>query len=242
MSQANWNQLTGGLGATDVAHGATQLVAPTSGAGDWSYGFNSLTAVAGVVGWHVNLSNFDPMLKGGSIRGVFQRGVSPGPTGFSPMLFIGLQGSAVGSQGYILGLSDAASFRIVLRKGALSGGIPDVAPGTSGVLKRSANVFPQATWLHLRLDMIVNLTGDVILQMYRNDLALHPIGSTPDWQIISGTAAPPAFNGTAAFLDDSLGVNSGSLPFVNGRAGFAFQTAVATRRAFFDELELERQL
>jgi hypothetical protein len=194
---------------------------------------NSLSTAQGVVGLFTNQVNFAPMAKGGSIRGAVQRGVSGGPLNFAPFLFIGLQGPSVNDLGYLLGLGDGDPHHIVLRKGVLSAGLPDVPPGTQGVLRRSTATFLPGTWVHLRLDMVVNLNGDVLLQVFQNDLALHPLGSAPSWQPIPGMGE---------LIDDALGINSGSQPFTSGRAGFGFFTKDVTRRGFFDHLEVLRQL
>ena len=44
------------------------------------------------------------------------------------------------------------------------------------------------------------------------------------------------------FIDDQLGINSGSQPLTSGRAGFGFSAADVTRRGFVDHIELYRQL
>ena len=100
--------------------------------------------------------------------------------------------------------------RVVLRKGAVTVGLP-TADGP-GVLLKSAASFAQATWLHLRLDVIVNTNGDVVLNVFQNDLALHALGTPPDWQPVSGMVE---------FIDDHLGINSGSQPLTLGRAASA---------------------
>jgi hypothetical protein len=45
-----------------------------------------------------------------------------------------------------------------------------------------------------------------------------------------------------AFVDDQLGINAGSQPLTSGRGGFGFAVRDVTRRGFFDELELSRQV
>lgn len=65
---------------------------------------------------------------------------------------------------YLLGLSDDDPHRIVLGKGAVTVGLP-TADGPGVLLKSSAS-FTQATWLHLRLDVIVNTNGDVVLKVF----------------------------------------------------------------------------
>jgi hypothetical protein len=171
------------------------------------------------------------MAKGGSIRGCIQRGAGGGPTGFSPFLFLCCQGNSVNDSAYMLGLSDDDPHRVVLRKGAIAVGLPD-ADGP-GVLLKSAASFAQATWVHLRLDVIVNTNGDVVLKVLSNDLAAHPLGTAPDWQLVAGMVQ---------FIDDQLGINSGSQPLTSGRVGFGMSVKDITRRAYFDHLELFRQV
>lgn len=233
MAETDWTYLNDGLDAAAVDRGVTTGIARPPGGGNFVFGLNSLATAQGAVGLFTNQVNFAPMAKGGSVRGAIQRGQSGGPLNFAPFLFVGLQGPSVNDQGYLLGLGDGDPHHIVLRKGALSGGLPDIAPGTQGVLRRSTGTFLAATWLHLRLDMVVNLNGDVLLQVFQNDLVARPLGTAPSW-----TAVP----GMDQFIDDALGINSGSQPFTSGRAGFGFFTKDVTRRGFFDQVEVYRQL
>ncbi len=233
MAETDWTYLNDGLDAAAVDRGVTTGVARPPGGGNFVFGLNSLATAQGAVGLFTNQVNFAPMAKGGSVRGAIQRGLSGGPLNFAPCLFIGQQGPSVNDQSYLLGLADGDPHHIVLRKGALSGGLPDIAPGTQGVLRRSTGTFLPATWLHLRLDMVVNLNGDVLLQVFQNDLVAHPLGTAPSWVAVPGMDQ---------FIDDALGINSGSQPFTSGRAGFGFFTKDVTRRGFFDQVEVYRQL
>ncbi|MCY1033250.1 hypothetical protein OV207_17480 [Corallococcus sp. BB11-1] len=171
------------------------------------------------------------MARGGSIRGCLQRGPGGGPIGFSPFLFLYGQGTSVNDSAYLLGLSDDEPHRVVLRKGVVATGLPD-ADGPGVLLKSSAS-FAQGTWLHLRLDVIVNANGDVVLKALQSDLSAHPLGTPPDWQPVPGMAD---------FIDDALGINSGSQPLTSGRGGFGFAVKDVTRRAYFDSRELSRQV
>ena len=231
MGQTDWSYLNDGLDIATVDRGVTAGVARPPGGGSFLFAFNSLAAVTGSVGLFANLASFAPMAKGGSIRGALQRGAGGGPTGFSPFLFLCCQGNSVNDSAYMLGLSDGDPHRIVLRKGAVAVGLPD-ADG-AGVLLKSAASFAQGTWLHLRLDVIVNTNGDVVLKVLQNDLSAHALGTTPDWQPVSGMVE---------FIDDHLGINSGSQPLTSGRGGFGFAVKDVTRRSYFDHLELLRQV
>ena len=232
MAESDWTELTNSLAAASIARGVTHGVARPNGGGNFCYGWNSKDTTQGTHGLFANQVGFAPMPKGGSIRGAIQRGVSGGPLSFSPMFFIGGQGADVADLAYLLGLSDGDPHRIVLRKGKPSEGLPDYAPGSSGILRRSVETFMPGTWLHLRLDMIANPSGDTILIVKRNDLALHTV-SAPDWQPVPGMDD---------FIDDALGINSGSPPYTSGRGGFAFRKTDVTRRAFIDQVELLRQV
>lgn len=230
MGSADWTFLNDGLDIATVDRGVTAGIARPPGGGNFVYAFNSLAAVQGAVGLFANLVDFAPMAKGGSIRGCIQRGPSGGATGFAPYLFLAAQGPSVHDTAYLLGLSDTDPHRIVLRKGALAVGIPDAeGPGT---LLASGESFAIGTWLHLRLDVIVNLNGDVVLQVLQNDLAAHPLGTPPSWQPVAGMAP---------FIDDTTAINSGSQPLTSGRGGFGVTVKDAARRAFFDHIELQRQ-
>lgn len=232
MSQANWTILDNSLDGSSVRKGVTTGVARPNGGGNFVYGFNSLVTSAGAVGLFTNQDNFAPLAKGGSVRGAVKRGASGGPMNFAPMLFLGLGSPDVNASGYILGLDDDDPHRIVLRKGTLVTGIPAAANGTLGILAQGTETWLNDTWLHLRLDMIANTNGDVILKAFRSDLASHTVGA-PAWVAVPGCET---------FVDDVLGVNSGSVPYTSGYAGFAFQTKDVSRRGFFDELEIQRQL
>src|SRR5262245_24816794 len=230
MASTDWAFLDDGLDIATVDRGVTAGIARPPGGGSFLYAFNSKSVAAGAVALFCALPDFAPMAKGCSIRGCVQRGPGGGPTGFSPFLFASCQGPSVNDHAYLLGLSDDDPHRIVLRKGALSVGVP--SSSERSVLLASSEAFEQGAWLHLRLDVITNDNGDVVLRVFRNDLDAHALGTPPSWQTIDGMPL---------FIDDHLGINSGSEPLTSGRAGFGFSSRDVTRRAFFDHLEVARQ-
>ena len=231
MGIADWGYLNDGLDVASVSRGATAGVETPPGGGNFVFAYNSHTLAKGAVGLFVNMDNFAPMAKGGSIRGCIQRGPGGGPQGFSPFFFMCAQGPSVNDSAYLLGLSDDDPHRITLRKGAIVNGIPS-GEGT-GILLSSGENLLQGTWVHIRLDVIVNTNNDTILNVFQNDLVAHPLGTPPEWKSIPGMDS---------FIDDHLGISSLSLPFTSGWGGFGFSVSNVTRRAFFDHLEIARQL
>ncbi len=238
MAELDFAFLNDSIDAAIVDRGVTAGVTPPSGGGSFVFGFNSLVVPEGGVGLKVSPqtgTGFDPLAKGGSIRAAVKRAISPGNVGWSPFLFIGLQGNSVLDNGYMLGLEDNDPYRIVLRKAdnGVFRGIP--AADSTNSLRQSSGSFlvSEDRYHHLRLDMIVNQNTDVVLKVFENDLSANPIGSAPVWTAIGGMAD---------FIDDALGINSGSQPFVDGRGGFGCAFFDSARRAFFDQLEFLRQL
>ncbi len=246
MGETNWTELTDGLAIGSVDRGVTAGIARPNGGGNFVFGFNSIVVASGAVGYFTNQANFAPTAanKGGSIRGAIQRGVSGGDEGFEPFFFINLQGTSVNDQGYLLGMQNDEPSRIALRKGSIVSGLPSASPGASGILRRSTATYAKGTWLHLRLDAVVNLNGDVILKVFQSDLGAHAV-TAPTWVAVPGiedSTLVGTFGAGTAFIDDSLGVNSGSAPFTNGRMGKAFRCEDVTRRGFFDHIECLRQV
>jgi hypothetical protein len=235
MAEADWTVLSDGISTASLKRNVTPEATPPPGGGSFTFGFNSLDLTVGASGLFVNLTNFAPMAKGGRITGAIQRGLGGGPTGFAPMFFIGLQGPSVNDQGYLLGLGDEDPAHIVLKKGTIVTGLADLAPAppSNGILRRSTKTVAIGEWLHLRLDMVVNLTGDVVLKVFENDLDTNPLSGAPVWTAITGMDD---------FIDDNLQVATGSAPFTSGRAGNAFYTEDVTRRGYIDHVTLERQL
>lgn len=238
MGQTDWTALDDGISAGSLLRGVTHGIARPNGGGNYVFGFNSIDDSDGAAGYYTNQVNFAPIAgawKGGTISGCLQRGPSGGVADFAPLLYLCAQGHSVNDDAYIVGLSDEDPHRIVLRKGKIVEGVPAGAPdpdGTYHIISRSTATYAVGTWLHVRLDVIANPSGDVILRVFQNDLAAHAV-TAPSWAAIAGMVD---------FVDDSLGVATGSVPFANGYAGYAFRTKNVTRRGYYDHVEINRQL
>lgn len=236
MASLDWTELTNSLSAPNLARGVTSGTSKPNGGGQFTFAMNTLTATPGAYGRRATPqapnTNFAPLPSGGDISMAMVRAAGGGLTGWSVFAFIGLQDVDVSDLGYFLGLSDGNPCHIELRKGALSQGLPDESPGgVNKILRQSAGVVAIDTWVHLRLEMVTNANGDVILNCYQNDLGSNLV-TAPVWTPISGMAS---------FVDDVAGINTGSAPFTSGHAGFAGVFSDITRRAYVDHVTLARQ-
>ena len=248
MGQADWNDLGGALATSSLKRGVTGGIARPDGGGDFVYGYNSMDGtVTGAAGKYVDLSGFTPtgtLLTapdgGCSIRGAVKRVASPNNTGFSPFLFACGQGGppTVNDNAYMLGLSDADPYTIMLAKAPIVSGL--VASDTNlYIIGQSSAQYSMGdgVWHHLRLDAIVEPNGDVLLKVFSNDLDVRPIAdpSGPNWVAI------PGFD-SDGFIDDNLAINTGTAPLWGGYVGFAFAVAQSlNRRGAFDGIEAYRQ-
>ena len=243
MGETDWTYLSDALDAASLDRGATTGETPPNGGGSFLFGWNSLVTTQGAAGKFTNQAGFAPTaaLKGGYVRGAIKRGVSAGDINFSPCFFLQCQGTSVNDHAYILGLSDEEPAHIVLAKKSIIEGLPtSPVAGQDGVLRVSSATYAKDTWLHLRLDAIVNLNGDVLLQVMASDLVANPVTS-PVWTVVGGMSA--------TFVDDVLGVNSQLAgvsasfyqPFTSGRMGVAFFTKDISRRGWFDHIECAKQ-
>lgn len=235
MAQADWTELDDSIDSPIIRRASTSGVTPPNGGGNFTYAWNTTTAgFSGAHGLYANAVNFAPMSAGGVISGALRRLPSGGATGFAPMLFIGLQGNSVNDSGYLLGLSDDDPSRIVLRKGAPVLGLPagDASDPASSpnILRRSVESIDVGEWVHLQLEMVANGGGDTILRVYRNNLDDNPV-TAPVWEAIEGMDT---------FIDDAVGINTGSVPHSSGYVGFAFFAQDVTRRAAIDHVQIAR--
>jgi hypothetical protein len=220
MAANDWNEFVNSLNLASVARGVTAGLTPPNGGASHIYGWRALNSgVVGVTANYCSVAGFDPIEpgEGGQITGAVMRQIGD-KANMSVFLAIQCQSNDVlTASAYMLGISAGDPGYIMLRKGTLIGGLPDDTPGSSGVLRKSSAQIDLLEWVHLRLDCIVNPSGDVILNCYQNNLAVNPV-TTPIWAAIPGM---PSYN------DDVLGVNSGSPGITaGGRVGYGFFSAV----------------
>lgn len=241
MAEADWTSLVGQLDGASALRAVTAGTTPPNGGGSFVRGCNSLSNNTGVVGQYHNGTGFAPTAKGGEVAGALMRATSAGTTGYAVFLFIQLGGTGVDSTAYILGLSDGSPGRIVLRKGSLVTGLPDEAPGSGGVLARSDESVSNDTWAHVRLECVVNLSGDVVLNVYKSDLGVNPV-TTPVWVPVPGMSGFPGGVAATAIIDDALGVNTGSVPLTAGRMGYGHWMNDVSRVSYVDHIKPLRQL
>lgn len=236
MASADWSPFSDALDVASIASGVTSGITPPNGGGSFVYGFNSRTS--GIDGAralkYTGDVNFDPVPSnfGGRITGAMARLASGGLTGFAPFLFFAEQANSIDGDAYMLGLQDDDPSYIVLAKGPLSAGLPAGLVGENGILAKSSASYNAGDWVHLRLDVIVQGTGDVLLQCFENDLDTNGVTS-PVWTSIDGLDD---------VTDDVLQIETGTAPLTGGRNGFGMYANAASRRAAFDHITIARQL
>lgn len=242
MAEADHTAATNSLNSSNVVRGVSAGFTVPNGGGSFVYAMRSLTNTAGAVALYTNLANFSPMANGGDVSIAMQKAGGAGNNDHSPFIFLCGQGVDIFDQAYMLGISETDPGFIELRKGSLEAGLTGDNVGTNGVLARSTNSVAVGSWVHLRLEAVVNTSGDTVLNVYENDLASNAVGS-PVWAKVAGMSdvvgGDPS--GATAFIDDAVGANSGSLPFSAGRGGFGARFADISRLCLFDHFTLARQ-
>lgn len=221
MASSDWITVPNSLLPATVARGVTAGVDRPPGGGTHLYAWKGLgSGTVGVDALRVDVANFNPIpgSNGGQITFTAQKKAGD-QTGFAVFAFFQLQADDVTvGDAYMLGISAGDPGSIILRKGTLVGGLPDLEITDPGILRKSVGGVGLDEWIHLRLDVISNPSGDVILKCFQNDLSVND-ATAPIWV---------AIDGMADFNDDSLGINSGSPGLAaGGRMGIGFfmQTA-----------------
>lgn len=232
MAEVDWTVVAGSLTTGDTDRGVTNAQGNPNGGASFIHGFSSLTGVVGAVGLFANQAGSNPMAKGARVSGAMKRLPGAAETGWSAFLFAALQDDAIDSDCYMLGLADSNPAKLVLRKGALDGGLQSQVIGQDGVLAISDASFAEDTWIHVRMDVVVNLNNDVIITVSANDLVSNQVDE-PEWAGVAGMSP---------VLDDAFGQLLGSRGLVGGRAGFGFEQRGSNRTSFLDHIEVARQV
>jgi hypothetical protein len=233
MATGDWTTVSGAMAiGSDVAAGMTSGVDKPNGGGAYCYVARSL-AGAGVFALRATPASpntgFDPMAKGGEISAALKAS-----SGAAPFLFFALQAPTVGATAYTIGLDPTG--RIRFAKTALDG-------SSASVSVTGTRVYAPGTWVHLRLEVVANTNGDVIVNAGESDLAAHPVDA-PSWTPVEGFSpiGGPLPSPLLVLVDDVAAVNSGSLPLVGGRAGFGARFSTKDQRAGFDQIFVAKQL
>ena len=187
----------------------------------------------GFGGYYLNLANFIPVAgtrKCGSIRAAMKR-YSSSPT-CSPIMGFMLGTDPGVSEGYMLGLSGATAYQIALKKGTPASGLD---PNSAQVLRLATDSHTTVGdsalgWFHLRLDVLVNPHGEVVLNCYENILGNV---TAPTWT---------AIDGMTQFIDDSMGILTLTPPHVTGFYAFFGQYSNTVGACtLWDQVEVYRQ-
>jgi len=237
MAEIDWAVLTGSaLDTSVVPRGVTAAFTPPAGPGTFVCGFRSTYNTAGFAGYSLDLTDFNPISssrKGGSIRAAVKRYAGTAAQ-FAPIMGF-MQGTDPGSaQGYMIGLTQATAYQIALKKGSPAGGLE---ASSSQILRTSTDSWTTAGdsasgWFHLRLDVLVNPHGEVVLNCYQNDLTAHDVDA-PTWA---------AIDGMDQYIDDSIGALSGTVPFLDTFHPFFGQySEVVGATTLWDYVEVYRQ-
>jgi hypothetical protein len=240
VASSDWQAAVGSLSAGNALFTVTTGTTKPNGGGNFARVAHSLTNVVGARADYVTQAGFAPMASGCDQSGAVARMTSGGATGWSCFLFNSLGGTSVNDECYMLGLTDTDPAFIALRKGPLVLGLPDEdAGGASNILLIGTVPVEIDEWVHLRLETVVQPFGDAYLNCYQSDLGANTVGS-PVWEEIPGMEL--GYNDLAvSFIDDALGINTGSAPYVGGRAGWGFRVEDVTRRCGFDHFRVARQ-
>jgi len=241
MASTEWTALTNSLDASKVVKNVSLAFTtpPASGANDFLYGFHTATSDAGAAALYAaaatGINVPTPALKGGRISGCLKRYSASDK--YAP--FIGLIcGIDVETAiAYFVGLTQgASSYQIALKKGTLISGL---SVADSGILRVSTEAFDDIgdlaeAWHHIELDVLVNPQGEVRLMIRENDLTANDVDAP----------AFVAIDGMDPFIDDSLGILSGSLPLTGAfRFCFGMYTeGLASVACMLDHLVVNEQL
>lgn len=235
MAEADWTQIPSpGLDTSDVPRGVSSAFTPPDGGGSFVMGFRSVVTTTGFAGYTCAVSGYAPgsANKGGSIRCAMKR-YSSGAQ-FAPMMGLITSTDPATGSAYILGLSEADGYQIALKKGYPAAGLD---PSGSDILRLSTSSWTDVgddsdAWKHLRLDVLVNPHDEVVIDVYENDLDTNAV-TAPSWAAVTGMSQ---------YVDDSVGILTGSTPYLGPFYFFFGQySEVAGAESLFDHVQVYKQ-
>lgn len=249
MSQSDWSVMAGS--ADGVTFGGTTILRNTTNgitgpAGDLAtsvFAFNSIESVDAAVGVYTSLSGFSPLTSGVQLTGCIQRGISGSQQGWSNFFFLCSTGSNVADRAYMFGIEDSTPGRLVLAKGPINVGLTTDSSAVE-IIRTSKATYNWGTWIHLKIEAIVQPSGDVVFKMYTNDLDANDLSNPSAWNWVALEFEDKWSDVYSAgeFIDDVTGVNTGSTTLTSGYVGYAYKcTNTPAARGYFDYISLASQ-
>jgi hypothetical protein len=246
MAQSDWTPPSNVLTSSNVLRVETAAFTPPNGGGSFVQAYKSISVGSGVMALFYTGTGFAPTgaTKAGLARAAMKRATSGGASGWAPFVFVSLSGTDVADTAYLLGIGDASPGHLILRKGPLNAGLPDVAPGTagSGVIWRSDESVSIDEWAHIQLMVAGNANGDAVISIWRSNLSTSTL-SSPTMVLVPGrrVAQVGGLVADTGITDDGAGILTGSPAYASGRLGYGCYFSDVARVAMFDGIYLEAQ-
>jgi hypothetical protein len=111
-------------------------------------------------------------------------------------------------------------------------GTPAAGLQLSSAVVQSTGSYEVDDWQHFRLDVLRQPSDDVKLMVFENDLDTYDVDA-PVWTAVAGMEST---------VDDNLGINLGSQPYLGGYCGVGYYTKAVGCYGFVDHQEIFRQL
>lgn len=232
MASSDFTDLLDGVQDGVAVSGVTAGLPSAPGIGPEIFAFNSgNSSSVGAIAKRYSAVTFE---YGSTMSAAMVRYTGTNQSGHSVFVFSCLNGDPGGDSAdqpcYMLGLADGSPGHIVLAKTTPNLGLMDGSPGNFGILRKSVDPIPLGTWVHLRLQTVVQSNDDVIIRCFRN--ANSDFSAAPDWQPIPGMDE---------FIDDVTQVNTGTPTLTAGPAGFGYKFAAPALAGAVDHISGQYQ-
>jgi hypothetical protein len=225
VSEIDWLSLADAPGSSQLRR--LDSLAWPSPSSTQSYVFHAATGDGvGAAGVYRD-GDYNPYASGGGCDFVTRRlSSAAGETGFSVFGFVNLTGTSITDVGYLFGIMAGSTPRFALRRGNVSGGIPEsdvIQNAEPFILAVGSEPLDPDAWHHLQLWARVRDNGDVMLQVRRS---LEVDTTSPIWEPVPGIPD---------LIDPNVATLTGLPPLIGGRLGFAFASDEVSRRAAVGE-------